>query len=94
MKWKAILVLLAIVLSFIVPPSLPFMADRGALAEIGTLDVCHSATPALSTNGEMPCVNVSALSPLPLAQNQVPEIVNPRLKPFLIASQDERPPKS
>jgi hypothetical protein len=26
---------------------------------LGTLDVCHSATPALSANGEMPCVGLS-----------------------------------
>lgn len=94
MKWQALIVLLAIALSIVLPPSLPFLSDHGAMAAIGTLDVCHSATPALSSSGEMPCVNVpTAAIPHPLALLELPQIVNPPCKPCSIAFQDERPPK-
>lgn len=93
MKWKAIIVLLAIALSIIVPPSLSLTIADGGHAVIGTLDVCHSATPALSSNGDMPCVNECPSYPFPLALHKASEIVNPSNKPLLIAFQDERPPK-
>jgi hypothetical protein len=57
MKWQAIIVLLAIALTVLAPPSLPLTVARGGHAEIGDLDVCHQATPALSSAGEMPCIN-------------------------------------
>jgi len=52
MKWQTLILLLAIALSIIVPPSLPFLSDHGAMATIGTLDVCHSAMPAVAANGD------------------------------------------
>ncbi len=93
MRWKAIIVLLAVALSIIVPPSLSVTIADGGHSMIGTLDVCHSATPALSSNGDMPCVNECPCYPVPLAQHKASEIVNPPRKPLLIAFQDERPPK-
>jgi hypothetical protein len=93
MKWQAFIVLLAIALSIVVPPSLPFLSDHSAMAAIGTLDVCHSATPALSSNGDMPCVNECACRHLPFAQSKSAEILAPPCKPLLISFQDERPPK-
>jgi len=93
MKWQACIVLLAIALSIVLPPSLPFLSDRGAMAAIGTLDVCHSATPALSSNGDMPCLNHCASLPLPFEQKTVAEIARSLFQPFFIAFQDERPPK-
>jgi hypothetical protein len=93
MKWKAVIVLLAIALSIVVPPSLPFLSDHGAMAAIGTLDVCHSAIPALSSNGDMPCVNECFCRPLPVGQYTIAEPVNPLLKPSAISFQDERPPR-
>jgi hypothetical protein len=93
MRWQAIIVLLAVALSIVVPPSLSLTIADGGHSMIGTLDVCHSAAPALSSNGEMPCVNECPCRPLPLAQKKVSEIANPPFKPLLIAFQDERPPK-
>jgi hypothetical protein len=93
MRWKAIIVLLTIALSIIVPPSLSVTIADGGHSMIGTLDICHSATPALSSNGDMPCVNECQCNPVPLAQHKAFEIVNPPCKPLLIAFQDERPPK-
>jgi hypothetical protein len=93
MRWKAIIVLLAVALSIVVPPSLSLMIADGGHPLIGTLDVCHSATPALSSHGDMPCLNECPCCPFPLAQIKVAEITNPPFKPLLLAFQDERPPK-
>jgi hypothetical protein len=93
MKWKAVLILLSITLGIIAPPSLPLMIDHGVKAEIGTLDVCRSATPALSSNGDMPCMNECPCRHLPLAESKNAGIITPPFKPLLIAFQDERPPK-
>ncbi len=94
MRWQAIIVLLAIALSIVAPPVLPNRAAQGRQAEIGTLDVCHSAIPALSSNGDMPCINECMNQPLPLGLNLIFADTTPRFKPFCIAFQDERPPKS
>jgi hypothetical protein len=93
MKWQALIVLLAIALSVVAPPSLPYLSDRGAMVTIVTLDVCHSATPALSSNNDMPCVNECPCQHLLLAQSKNAEIITPPFKPLLIAFEDERPPK-
>jgi hypothetical protein len=92
MRWCAVIVLLAITLSIIVPPTLT-PAGHGGQAVIGILDVCHTAIPALSSNGEMPCLNECSNSLLPLALQEVVPIVTLPEKPYFIAFQDERPPK-
>jgi hypothetical protein len=94
MKWQAIIILLAIALSIVVPPSLPFLSDQGAMAAIETLDICHSTTSALSSNGDMPCITGCPCNPLPLALEGTMNIVTLLSKPHFIANQDERPPKS
>jgi hypothetical protein len=93
MRLQAVMALLAIAFSIAVPPFLPLTIDHGWQAAIGTIDVCHTATPVLSSNGDMPCMNECPCNRLPLAQNKVPEIVNSPFRPFLIAFQDEHPPK-
>ncbi len=93
MRWQAVIVLLAIALSIVGPPSLPMTFLHDGHSAIGILDVCHSSTPALSTSGDMPCMSECPCRPLPLPQNAFAELVNPRFKPFFIAFQDERPPK-
>lgn len=94
MKLPAIIILLAIALGILAPPSLPLMLTHDGQASIGVLDVCHSATPALSSNGEMPCVSECPCRLLALEQSRVPGMVNPRCKPVVIAFQDELPPKA
>jgi hypothetical protein len=94
MKWNAVLVLLAIAVGIIVPPSLPMIIAHGGQASIGVLDVCHSATPALSSNGEMPCVSECPCRLLSLEQGRIPGMINPPCKPVVIAFQDELPPKA
>jgi len=94
MRWKAVIVLVAIILSIIVPPALFLTGVYGSQAAIGTLDVCHSATPALFSNGEMPCMNECTFDVNHVVQIMASEISSAPCKPFFIAFHDERPPKS
>ena len=59
MKWKAIIVLLAIAFTIAIPPSLQIVIDDDSAPLFITLNVCHSAAPALSSGGDMPCVHQS-----------------------------------
>ncbi len=94
MKWQAVIVLIAIGLSIAVQLSFPVPSDHGNHAMIGNLDVCHQAAPALSANGNMPCLHQCPYGHLPLVQDKSAIFVNPHIKPLLIAFQDEHPPKS
>jgi len=93
MKWQAIIVLLTIAFSIVVPPSLSLTLAQDGQAAIGILDVCHSTTPALSSQGDMPCMNERPIKPLPLAQTHSAFVANTPFKPYVTAFQDERPPK-
>lgn len=94
MRWKAVIVLLAVVIGIVVPPSLPLMTAHEVQASIGTLDVCHKAAPALFSQGDMPCVNECPCHPLPLGSITVPDAVSSSFKPLLLTHQDERPPQA
>lgn len=93
MRCSAIIVLIALSLTVLAPPSFALAIHGDKAPVLGTLDVCHSAAPALSANGEMPCVHEGVSLPLPLTLNNVAEIVNPPFRPFHISFQDELPPK-
>jgi hypothetical protein len=93
MKSQAVIVLLAIALTIAIPPSFSLTCGDAGHAMIGTLDICHSATPALSSSGSMPCIQQCPCNPLPLALQGTSQIVNLRFKPVITAFDDERPPK-
>lgn len=93
MKWRAYIVLLAIALSTLAPSSFPFLSGQDAMAEIGMLDVCHSAVPALASNGDMPCLYLPFAENPALTLQETAQIVSEPCKPCFIAFQDERPPK-
>jgi hypothetical protein len=93
MKWQAVIILFAIAVSIAVPPSLSLNAVHDKRAEIGILDICHSATPALSSNGDMPGINALFCRLFPLVACIVSIQNAPSLKTSIIAFQDEHPPK-
>ncbi len=94
MKWQVALILLSIALSIIVPPVLPPMTDHDRSSVIGTLDVCHSAIPALLSNGDIPCVHEYPCRLMPLKLCTFTAIVCHLFKPHIVFFQDERPPKA
>jgi hypothetical protein len=93
MKWKSIIVLLATLLSIVTVPFSPLIFMDDGQPAIGVLDVCHSGTPALASNGDMPCLNECSFKPMPLVQDTIAAILYPLFKPLLLAFQDERPPE-
>ncbi len=94
MKWQAVIVLLAIALTIFAPPALPLMIAQGGQAQIGTLDVCHSAAPALSANGEMPCLNSLPLDQQPKFSMTYSVQQKPFFLQLLPTFDTEHPPRS
>jgi hypothetical protein len=94
MKWLTLIVLSAVVASIGGPPLPPPMHNHGDRAEIRMLDVCHSATPALSSNGEMPCVFTRPSSQVPVASIARANISDPIFPQFLFPQQNDQPPKA
>ncbi len=94
MKWQAILIVLCIVLGLLAPPTAPLIGNHGPCAVLGALDVCHSAMPALSSVGDMPCMNDCSRLHLPLAHSAAAEPVISPLQSTLLVFQDERPPEA
>jgi len=94
MRWQALIVLLAVLVGIAVPPALPLVLGHDGRAAIGTLDLCHSSTPALSSNGEMPCVSECTCSFSPLVKTVTADITKFFFTPSVIAFPDERPPKA
>jgi hypothetical protein len=80
-------------LGIMAPPMFPHIIDRGVKAQIGTLDVCHSVIPSLSSHGDMPWMKEWACPHLPLAASQSVDMLYRLFKHPLIAFQDEHPPE-
>ena len=94
MKWVSIIVIIAVAIWVALPPSLTVTFAQDAQAAIVVLDVCHPAAPALSSNGDMPCMKEGSYLPLPPARAKVHAAVNSPLNPVSIVFQDERPPEA
>ena len=94
MKRLAAIILLAIAVGIVIPPSLSLTIVHGGQKTIGALDVCHSSVPALSSNGEMPCMSIC-----PGKQHPVLSVIySTREKPLftqtLFPLDNEHPPKA
>jgi len=94
MKWQAVIVLLAIALTILAPPALPLMNVPGRHAQIGALDVCHSATPAVAANGEMPCINSTPAVHCPTSFVAHTVSQKPFFLQSLLTFDSEHPPKA
>jgi hypothetical protein len=62
MKVKTIIVLTAIAFSVLSPLSLHLVILHGQTS-FEVFDVCHAATPAIASNGEVPCLNEAPCHP-------------------------------
>jgi hypothetical protein len=92
MKSAAILVLIVITLSSLLPGRWGVTTCTSEEQTLATLDVCHSSTPVVSQ--ELPSITTSLiLLPAPRIAG-VSQVLTISAKPLLIASQDERPPKT
>ncbi len=93
MKFQAITVLLAIVISILAPPLVPYQPLAARQSQIGTLDVCHSAIPALSSQGEMPVLTTHFACITQATDVITVAVTDPQLLSSLTIFPEERPPK-
>jgi hypothetical protein len=94
MRWQAVIVLVAIAVSIVVPPSLPRTIAHDVKSTIGTLNVCPSATPALSSNGEMPCINAVPCTHNPALYVAFCKSTDLVFTQLFLLKQNEHPPKA
>ena len=94
MRLAAIMVLLSLAAGVMVPPAPALLFAPDGMPCYGTLDVCHSAAPALASGGEMPCVNECLYDRSPVVSVTTFDQPNPLFAFFLIPSSIEKPPRS
>jgi hypothetical protein len=61
---------------------------------IWMLNVCHSVTLALSSNGDMPYVNEHRCSHVPVPADSCSESLHPVTTPMFYPKLNEHPPKA
>jgi len=94
---RSVTIILLVVLAFtVLAPmtlfTLTIVNDEGSF--FGNLDVCHAATPALSSNGEMPCVNSSS-SKIPLYLSiMTSDSFHPLFTEVVFTAPNEQPPQA
>jgi len=94
MKVASTIVLIVLACTVLVPgsPAL-FLAGQDHKAAIGNIDVCSSGVPAVTSGGEMPCVNESSHVQAPFCLSVLAELQNMPLMHSLLSTQTEHPPK-
>ena len=95
MRGTALICLLAVAVTALSPfcaLTIPAVSDGQPV--LGRLDVCHSASPALTPGGLMPCISIlpANLSPVIEMSSQPPH--SPLFTELIIAVRNERPPRS
>jgi len=93
MKWTIVILLLSFVQQVIAPPFLSLTPPVRGHSMIGTLDVCHSTSPVLSSNGDMTCLNEFPYQLLSTAPPLTAPIVSLAGQTFILTFQEELPPK-
>lgn len=95
MKWVTVILLVVLAFTVLAPISpLSLIIDRQEQPLLGNLDVCNSAAPALSSNGEMPCVHINH-SQLPLYLSVTTSVsFHPAFTEVVFTAPNEHPPKA
>ena len=93
MKTGSMLVLLALVITAIIPPVTMLDVTNNSQPSIFALDVCTPLNSAATANADMPSLHecMCSLAPLPLISSYTE--LNPLFNPFITAFQEERPPR-
>lgn len=96
MKWATIMLLLVLAFTVLTPVSSfsLFIAPEHGSEVFADLDVCHSAAPALSSNGEIPCLHMTATSIIPVEFVAFHETTYPVFAELILATRNEQPPQS
>ena len=95
MKPTAYLLLIVLAFTVVAPmTSFTFIGRSDGGTFLGELDVCHSAAPALSANGEMPCVGMTSGIVLPSFSIAISAPVQPVFTELILSGSTEHPPQS
>jgi hypothetical protein len=92
MKVKSVVVLFTIAFSVLSPLSVHLTIAHGQTS-IGTFDVCHAGSTALSSSPDMPCVSQLIYTPCLPTHIESTQILGIALKLPISAFQEEHPPK-
>ena len=93
MRWQTVIVLIAVAFTIVAPHSFAIAVGHDQEPVLGMLDVCHSAAPALASNGEMPCMNECPCRHVPASPVAYNKQTNPLFSEFLLITRNERPPQ-
>jgi hypothetical protein len=95
MKWWASVLLIILGWTILLPsaPAHVFLEQPGHEV-LSDVDVCHSAAPAVSTSGDMPCINESSSSPVPSLTAVFAQQFQPVLTQLILSTQNGHPPKA
>jgi hypothetical protein len=95
MKWVSIILLVVLAFTVLAPlSSFSLTIVQKGSSFLDNLDVCHSAAPALSSSGEMPCVSVCPCSTVPTVSISIHEPFFPRFTERIVIAPNEHPPKA
>ncbi|MHB8845257.1 MAG: hypothetical protein ACYC7L_11000 [Nitrospirota bacterium] len=96
MKWTTVMLLIVLAFTVLTPSSsfsLVAAAEQGG-EEFANLDVCHSAAPALSANGEMPFLNMAIADHVPVFLRTTDAPYNPVFTELILTTRNEQPPQA
>lgn len=94
MKTGSILILLALVIPAIIPPVTMLDVTNNSQSSIFALDVCTPLNSAATANADMPSLHECMCSLTPSASTSFYIALNPVFNPFIIAFQEDRPPRA
>jgi hypothetical protein len=94
MKWVTVILLIVIVFTVLAPlSSFSLTIDGQEKPLLGNLDVCNSATNALCSIGEMPCVNINPSDLLPYLSITTSDSFHPLFTEAVFTAPNEHPPR-
>ena len=95
MRPVACILFIVLTITVLTPMTLfTFMAVNDGQTFLGELDVCHSAAPALSANGDMPCVCLASFTAPPALSVSLSDPVASVFTELILTSSSEHPPRS
>lgn len=95
MRRIAIILLIVLAFTLVTPLSSFSLGIAGKDGDmLSALDVCHSAAPALSSYGEMPCVHMTANGIIPVVFVTFQETACPLFSELILTTRNEQPPQS
>lgn len=95
MKWVSIILLVVLAFTVLAPlSSFSLTIVQKGSSFLDNLDVCHSAAPALSSSGEMPCISLCPCSAVPTVSISNNRPVKLLLTDLMFTAPNEHPPKA